>query len=144
MSTNNKVSTNTEISKTELEATMNMLLDEFKYETVSSLEIKLSSINSNKPSSYYEQPSADIIKLLLINEPEKYSHASQFTKNIFSMNLEGDNILQIKKLWDAILYDFCKYVSTNKSCTVYKYLKAEHQNTSYFLLPPETHNKLTT
>ena len=42
MSANNKVSTNIEISKTELEATMNMRLDEFKYETVNSFDTKLS------------------------------------------------------------------------------------------------------
>ena len=44
MSANNKVITKIEISKTELEATMNMILDEFKYETFSSFDMKLSTI----------------------------------------------------------------------------------------------------
>ena len=44
ISTRNKNITKIEISKTELEATMNMILDEFKYETVSSFDMKLSTI----------------------------------------------------------------------------------------------------
>ena len=40
---------------------MNMRLDEFKSETVSSFDMKLSAITSNKPSSSYDQPSTDLI-----------------------------------------------------------------------------------
>ena len=41
---------------------MNMRLNEFKSETVSYIYMKLLTINSNKPSSYYDHPSAYFIK----------------------------------------------------------------------------------
>ena len=69
-----------------------MRLNELKSETFISIDIKLSTLNSNKPSSYYDQPSADLIKCLLLKLPEKYSHTSQFTKHLSSVTLE-DNIL---------------------------------------------------
>ena len=47
MGINNKVSTNIEISKTELEAKMSTRLDEFKYYTVRSLDKKISAITKN-------------------------------------------------------------------------------------------------
>ena len=40
--------------KTELEATINIRLDELKSETVSSLYMKLSDLTSTKPSSSYD------------------------------------------------------------------------------------------
>ena len=61
---------------------MNMKLNDFKYETVSSIGMKLSDLNK-KPSSFYDQPSDYPIKWPLLKSPEKYSHASQFTKNIY-------------------------------------------------------------
>ena len=45
MRANNKVSTNIEIAKPELEATINTRLDEFKSETVNSIEMKLSALS---------------------------------------------------------------------------------------------------
>ena len=54
------------------------------------------------------------------------------------MNLEGDTLIQIQKWWYAILSDFCQYLSTKKSWQAYKYIKEEHINISYFILPPET------
>ena len=54
---------------------MNTRLKEFKSETVSSIDIKLSIINSNKYTSSYDQPSADLIKLTPLKSPKKYSHA---------------------------------------------------------------------
>ena len=102
--------------KQKIEATMNMRLYGFKYETVFSLDIKLSVITSNKPSSCHDQPSADIIKWQLLKLPGKYSHASQFTIHLSSMTLEVKNLLQIQKLWDSIRSDFCQYLSTNKRC----------------------------
>ena len=47
--------------------------------------MELVTINSNKYPSSYDQPSDDIIKWPLLKSPEKYSHASQFTKHISFM-----------------------------------------------------------
>ena len=71
MNANKKVCTKIEISKTELEATMNMRLYELKPETVISIDMKLSTINSNKNISPYEQSSDDLIKRPLLNSTEK-------------------------------------------------------------------------
>ena len=60
------------------------------------------------------------------------------------MNLEGDTLLKIQKWWYAILYAFRQSLSTNKSCTPYKYLRAENHNIYYLLLPPDTHHKFST
>ena len=61
MSAKNKFSTKIFIAKTELEATMNTRLDEFKNEIkadktseFNSLNMKLPTLNSNKPYYYYE------------------------------------------------------------------------------------------
>ena len=101
--------------------------------------MKLLTLNSNKsPSSYY-QPSYDLIKLTLPKSPEKYSHASQFTKHLSFMTLEGNNLLQIKKLCYAIISAFFQPLSTNKTWISYKSLREEHHNISYFLLPLDPH-----
>ena len=76
MSTNNKVRTKIEIANIEFEATINMVLYEFKYETVISIDVKLSALNSNKPSSYYYLTSSDIVKWPILKSPEEYSHHS--------------------------------------------------------------------
>ena len=60
MNANNKAITKIEIEK-KLEDTMNMRLNEFKYETVRYIYIKLSYLSSNKYPSSYDQPSSDII-----------------------------------------------------------------------------------
>ena len=91
---------------------MNMILDELKSETIFYLGMKLSALNSTKPSSSYDLPPSDIIKCPLLKSPEKYPHASQFTKHLSSINLEGDKLIHIKKWWDAIISDFCQYLST--------------------------------
>ena len=83
-----------------------MRLNEFKSETVSSIYMKLSALSSNKPSSSYDQPSSDIIKWTLLKSPEKYSHASQFTKHLYLMTLEGETLLQIQKWWYVIFSAF--------------------------------------
>ena len=76
---------------------MNMKLDEFKPEikydnktTFKFLYIKLSALTSNKPPSFYEQPSSDLIQLPLLKSHLKSSHSSQFTKHLSSMILEGE------------------------------------------------------
>ena len=90
-------------------------MDEYKYETSRSIDTKLLTPYSNKDPSYYEKPSNDPIKWILLKSPEKYSHASQFTKHLSFMNLKGDTLLQIQKWWDAIISAFFKHLSTNKS-----------------------------
>ena len=120
-----------------------MILDEFKSETVISFYMKLSDLTLNKNYSSYDQHSADLIKWPLINSIEKYSHASQFTKHLYSMTLEGNTLLQIQKWWDVIISAFCQYLSTNKSWSAYKYLKVEHHNISFFILPLDTHPKFS-
>ena len=123
---------------------MSTRFDGFKYETVSSIYMKLSTFNSNKTHSSYDQPSDDLIKYALLNSPEKYSHESQFTKHLSSATIEGDTLLQIKKWWDAILSAFYKYLSTNNRWPAYKYLRAEYHNIYSFLLPPDIHPKFST
>ena len=120
---------------------MDMRLYEFKYETVISIDMKLSTLYSNKPSLSHDQTSDDIIKWPPPKSPEKYSRASQFTKHLSSMSLEGDTLLQIQKLWYDILSAFLQYLSTNKSCTAYKSLRVELHNIYSFLLLPDAHPK---
>ena len=57
--------------------------------------MKLLTLNSNKYPSYCDQPSSDIIKFTPLKSPGKYSHASQITKYLSFMTLEGDTLLQI-------------------------------------------------
>ena len=94
---------------------MKIKMYEYKSETSSYIDMKLLTLNSNKYPSYYDQPSSNIIKLSLLKSPEKYSHASQFTKHLLFMILEGDTLPQIQKLWDAIISGFCQSLSINKS-----------------------------
>ena len=97
MTYNNKISTEFEISGTENEEYLKNKFDKYNYEISNSIDMKLLTLYSNKSPSYYDQPSANIVKLQLLNSPEKYSHASQFTKHISFMTLEGDTLLQIQK-----------------------------------------------
>ena len=60
------------------------------------------------------------------------------------MNLEGDTLVQIQKWWDAIFSNFWQYLSKIKSCPGYKYIRAEHHNISYFLLPLDKNPKFST
>ena len=73
MGAKNKFSTKIFIAKTELEATMNTRLDEFKLETVIYIDMKLSAISSNRLSSYYDQHLADLIKWPLLKSPEDFT-----------------------------------------------------------------------
>ena len=65
--------------------------------------MKASSIKPNKYPSSYKQPSAGLIKSPLLKSPELHSHASQLTKNLSSMTLEGNTLLQLQKSLDAII-----------------------------------------
>ena len=60
------------------------------------------------------------------------------------MTLEGGNLLQIQKWWDAILSTFCQSLSSTKILPACKYVKSENHNISSFILPPDTHPKFTT
>ena len=55
------------------------------------------AITSNKTSSYSEKPNADITKWPILKSPGKLSHTPKLTKHLSSLNLEGDNLLQIQK-----------------------------------------------
>ena len=52
---------------------MNMGLNEFKYETVISPNMKLLFLTSNKSSYSYDQLYADLIKWPILESPEKFS-----------------------------------------------------------------------
>ena len=110
MSIYNRVGRNIEAEKWELEATIEMKIDEIKSYHVKNiyyLDMKISDITSKKPSSSYEQTSAHITKFPLLKSPEKSSHASKLTKRISSMNLAGNTLLQLQKFWYAIRFSFC-------------------------------------
>ena len=81
------------------------------------------------------------LKRLLLKSPGKYSHASQFTKQLSFMNLECNTLLQIQKWWDAIINAFCQTSPTNNSWPPFKSMRAGHHKISKFPLPPDTHPK---
>ena len=72
--------------------------------------MKIPTLTSNKTYSSYEQSSSDLTKFTLLKSPEKYLHELQLNKHLFPMNLEGDTLLQIKKLRYAISSAFCKFL----------------------------------
>ena len=97
---------------------MNTRLDELKCETFISIDIKLSTINQNKSPFSHEKPSSDLIKWPLFKSPEKYPHASQFTKHIYCVTLEGDALLQIKNDGMPLFLP---------SANIYQQIRAGHQ-----------------
>ena len=113
-------------------------IDDFKYEASISINKTFSPINSNNQPSSYKKSSADINKGPLLKSPYPHSHASQFTKHLSPITLEGDTPIQFKKWLDAIRSEFFQYLSTNKSCPPYKKFKAENYDIAKFLLPPDT------
>ena len=70
---------------------------EFKYEASISINRTFSPLNSKNFPSYYNQPSDYINKLPLLKSPDSHSSASQFTKHLSPMNLEGDTLIQLQK-----------------------------------------------
>ena len=83
MSVSNRFGRNIEASKSDLEAKIEMKLDVIKsyhVKTIYSLNMKISAIKSTKPLLYYEEPSSYLTKWPLLKSPDKYSHASQFSK----------------------------------------------------------------
>ena len=111
MSARNIVGINIEASKLKPEETIEMKLDEIKYDnvkTINSLDMKISYITSNNPCFSYEQPSAELTKFLLLKSPDKASDASQFTKHVPSPNFKGNTLLQLQKWWDENQSAFCQ------------------------------------
>ena len=119
-------------------------IDDLKGEASSSINKKLSPLNLNNPPSSYNQPSANTNKWPLIKSQNFHSHASQLTKHISHMTLEGDTLLQLQKWWDTICSTFCQSLSTNKSLPPYKKIKAENYDITKFILLPDTHSKYVT
>ena len=60
------------------------------------------------------------------------------------MTLEGDTLLQLQKLWDAIISALYQPLSTNKCWTSYKRLKAEQHDITKFLLQQDNNSKYIT
>ena len=104
MSFNNISKFETEMKEHEdiLNTKIDTKIYDLKYEASSSINKKLSPLNSNNPPSSYKKPSSDINKLPLLKSPDFHSHPSQFTKHISPMTLEGDTLLKLKKWWYAI------------------------------------------
>ena len=76
-----------------------MKLDEIKDEhmkNINSIDVKISAIISNKPSSYSEQLTDDLVKCLLLKSPYKSSNASHFTKTIPPLTLKDIVYLKFK------------------------------------------------
>ena len=85
MSFNNRFGRNIEAATWEIEATIEMKIDQIKADhikTINQLDMKISSIASNKPSSYYEQPSTDLTKYPLIKSPVNL-HMHHYSPKIY-------------------------------------------------------------
>ena len=77
-------------------------IDEPKAKASSSINKTFSPLNSKQYPSSYNQPSSDTNKWLLLKSSYYHSYASQFTKRISPITLEGDTLLQLQKWWDNI------------------------------------------
>ena len=119
-------------------------IDKFKSEAPWSINKLLYPLNSNNYTPSYNQPSANIIKWLLLKSTDFRLHASQLTKHLSPMTLEGDTLLQLQKWWYTIRSALCKYLSTKNSCLTYKKIKPEQYDITKCLLPPDTHSKHVT
>ena len=100
--------------------------------------------NSHDSNFSSNQHSADITKCTLLKSPYFHSHASNFTKHLLPMTLEGDTLLQLQKWRDAICSAFCQYLSTNKNWPSYKKIISEHYDITEFLLLPDNNSKYIT
>ena len=77
MGVSNRVGSKIESTKSDPEAKVSMKIYDIKSDhmkTVDSLDMKISAITSNKPSSSYGQPSSDIKKLPLLISPNIHMH----------------------------------------------------------------------
>ena len=106
--------------------------------------MKSFALNSYIYPSYYYRPSADIIKWPILKSPYFHSHASQFTKHLSFVTIEGDTHIQLQNGGMPFISSLCQYPSTYNIWPPYNRFKAEHHNISKFLLPPYTHPKYAT
>ena len=86
---------------------------------MTNLEMKLSYIGSSQYYSSY-QTHTDILKYTLRKAPEDSTHSSNLTKNLTTLTLEGNTILQLHKLRDAIRCAYFQPLSTNNFWPTYK------------------------
>ena len=112
------------VEKFKPETTFEKKINEIKADhmkIITSLDMDLSAITLNKPSSSSEDLNAYLMPWIILKATEK---SPQFTNHMSYLNLEGTNQLQIRKWWVDIrsglyLYlfwsDFCQYLSTNIS-----------------------------
>ena len=69
-------------------------------------------MKENQPSSF-DKTLTDLLKLKLLKTPENSTHASQFTKHLIPLTLEGGILIQLHLWWDIIISSYCKYLSTS-------------------------------
>ena len=126
MSVSNRVKSNIEAAKLDLEATIEMKLDGIKSEhvkTIDSHNIKYQVLHQTK---FLHHTNNQIIILPIghsYNHPTSI-HMHHNSPNCFSSNNpEGNTLLQLQKWRYVICSAFCQPGSTNKSFLVYKYLK---------------------
>ena len=67
---------------------------------ITSIDINVSSITSNKPSSSFEHLKFDLMSWILLKAPEK---SPQFTNHLSSMYPNGHTQLQIIKWWVTLI-----------------------------------------
>ena len=60
------------------------------------------------------------------------------------MTIEGDTLLQLQQLWDAIFSSFYQYLSTKKSWPSCKNLNSDHYDITKFPLQSDNHSKYIT
>ena len=86
-----------EVAKFEPEPTFEKTINGIKYNhlnIITSIDMNVSAITSNKPSSSYEHLKSDLMPCKLLQASGK---SPQFTKHLSSMHPKGNNQLQIQK-----------------------------------------------
>ena len=124
-----------EEAKFEPETTFEKTINEIKADylkSITSLDMNLSAIISNRPSSSSEHLNTNLMPWMILKSPET---SPQFTNRMFSLSLEGTIQLQILKWWVAIGSSFClsllwsyffRYLSTNSTrCPTEKHSKRQ-------------------
>ena len=112
-------------------------IDDLKSVAYISINTTFFPPKSHNYHSSSHQPSDDITKWPLLKSPDFHSQASQFTKHLSQMTLEGYNLLHIQKWRGATRSDLFQYLSTNRIWPTYKNVVSEHFDINQFLLPPD-------
>ena len=121
MSASNRVGNKIDASKLEIGKNIVNKIAYIQDENIKNMttrEMKLSSTASIQYFSLY-QTHTDLLKWLLLKTPEKSTHASQFTKHLTYLTLEGVTLLQLHKWWDTIRYAYFQSLPTNNLWTAY-------------------------